>query len=249
MANNLRIIYANQVVSATNSVTAITNCLNDYKSQTDTSSTFVVTTNTLKAGTIVGVAIYLSEEINTVRMVVNTSNIVNETTTSSFSTGAVGFGGGKYVTKYITLTADTTSFTINFTTTDTLVPKQVKVSKIVIGNYWSPKFNTEYGVQVGMEDSSSYERLQSGDQYVTNSPRYKTLQFNLQYLDQTDKFSLYDIIKQIGKSKAIFISIFPEDTDKEREQMYSIYGRFQAMPSISHTMFTIYASSIQLEEF
>jgi hypothetical protein len=245
-ANNLRIVYENEVLSATASAVApvtVTNCLNDYRSQTDQNTTFVVTTNSL-TGTV-AVMVLLAEEIRSNTMTVTplngTASAITESTTSISNTAPVGYGGGKYITKYITLTAATTTFTIVFN-------RSVKVSKIVIGNYWSPKFNTSYGVQIGYDDASTTERLQSGDLYVTNGPRHKTLQFDLQYIDQTEKFKLYDIIKQIGKSKGIFISVFPEDTDKEREQMYSMYGRFLSMPGITHSSYTLYSSSIQLEE-
>lgn len=131
---------------------------------------------------------------------------------------AVGQGGGKYVAAYITLPAAATTFTIAFS-------KTVKVSRFIIGNYWSPTYNTSFGVQVGYEDLSTTERLQGGDLYTTLGPRYKTINFELSYLTDTDKFKLFDIIKLIGKSRPMFISIFPQDTDKEKEQMYSIYGK------------------------
>lgn len=238
MANNLRIVYVNQLTAATGGASP-QNLLNDYKSQTDTSNTFTLTTNSI-SGDIAIVAI-LAENTTPVTMTVN-SNSAQETTTSSIATAApIGQGGGKYVALYFNQATATTTFTVTFNTS-------VKVSRFIVGNYWSPVYNTSFGVQVGYDDLSTTERLQSGDLYTIVGPRHKTLSFDLEYLTESDKFKLFDIVKLLGKSKPIFISVFPQNTDKEKEQMYSIYGKFQSIPSITYTMFTKYTSSIQVEE-
>lgn len=241
--NNLRILYANKLTAATGGATP-SNLLNDYKSQTSQASTFTLTASSL-TGKVAVVAL-LAETTASVTMTVTTattSGSYAETTTSAVaSTGTIGYGGGKYIAVYLDLGATTTtSYTVTFSA-------GVKVSRFLVGSYWSPTYNTSFGMQVGYEDTSSSERLQSGDLYSTPGPRHKTLSFELPYLNDTDKFKLFDIVKLLGKSKPIFISLFPEDTDKEREQMYSIYGRFTGLPGITYAMFTKYASSIQLEE-
>lgn len=235
--NNLRIVTNNQVTQVNTSTTA--NSLNDYKSQYDTGTTFTITTNAV-TGPIAIIAM-LTDTVSSVTMTVTGQTAVTESTSSTYSGQTVGYGGGKYVVKYFTPTPGTTSFTVTFSAS-------VKVSKFIVGNYWSPKYNTGYGVQVGYEDATSSERLQSGDIYTTISPRNKTLQFDLQYMDESDKFQLFDIYKSIGKTKPIFISVFPENTDQQKEQMYSIYGKFNTLSNISHVMYTMYSSSIQLEE-
>lgn len=235
--NNLRIVLNNALTQVNASTTD--NTLNDYKSRYSTGTTFILTTLAL-TGPIVVVAL-LTEAVGPITMTVTGQTGVTESTTSVFSGQTVGYGGGKYIAKYFTPTAGTTSFTITFSSS-------VKVSKFIVGNYWSPKYNTGYGVQVGYTDNTNVERLQSGDQYVTLAPRNKQLQFELQYMDESDKFQLFDIIKSIGKAKPIFISIFPEHSDQQKEQMYMIYGRLSNISNISYVMYTMYASSLQLEE-
>lgn len=234
---NLRILYNNKVTQVNSSATA--KSLNDYKSQFDTGTTFTVTTSSVSGP--VAVVAMLTESTGSVTMTVTGQTGVTEATTSSFTGQTPGYGGGKYIAKYFTLAAGTTSFTVTFGTA-------VKVSKFLVGNYWSPKYNTGYGMQVGYADATSFERLQSGDLYSINAPRNKTLQFDLQYMDESDKFQLFDIIKSIGKTKPLFISLFPQDTDQQKEQMYSIYGRLASPPNIGYVTYTMYSSSLQLEE-
>jgi hypothetical protein len=235
--NNLRILLNNAATQVGGSATA--NSLNDYKSQFDTGTSFTITTSAL-TGPIAVVAM-LTETTDAVTMTVTGQSGVTESTTSNFTGQTVGYGGGKYIVKYYTLASSTTSFTVTFSSS-------VKVSRFMIGNYWSPKYNTNFGVEVGYEDATTSERLQSGDLYTTIAPRNKTLQFDLQYMDESDKFQLFDIYRSIGKTKPVFVSVFPEDVDKQKEQMYSIYGKFNTLSNISYIMYSIYSSSLQLEE-
>lgn len=236
--NNLRILYANKLTNATGGL-APSNLLNDFKSQTSTSSTFTLTTSSL-TGKVAVVAL-LAETTASITMTVNGTAEVESTYSLISSPGTLGYGGGKYVVVYLTLAAATTSFSVTFSSA-------VKVSRFIVGNYWSPTYNTSFGVQVGYEDLTTTERLQSGDLYNTPGPRHKTLSFSLDYVTDAEKFKLFDIVKLLGKSKPLFVSVFPEDTDVEREQMYSIYGKFTNLPSITYAMFTKYTSSLQLEE-
>jgi hypothetical protein len=237
MGQNLRIITQNRITQVGGSTTA--KSLNDYKSQFDTGTTFTITTSSI-SGPVAVVAL-LTEATGSVTMTVTGQTAVAESTTSSFTGQTVGFGGGKYIAKYYTLATGTTTFTVTFSSS-------VKVSKFIIGNYWSPKYNTGFGVQTGYADASTSERLQSGDLYTTIAPRNKTLQFDLQYMDESDKFQLFDILRSCGKVTPLFVSIFPDNTDKQKEQMYSIYGKLNNLSNISYVMFSFYASSVSLEE-
>lgn len=233
---NLRIVSNNQVTAVGGSTTAA--ATNDYKSQFQSGTSFVVTTSSL-TGPIAIVAV-LAEDIGPVTMTVS-SSVVDSTTSTTNTTPNVAFGGVKYVALYTTASA-ATSFTVTFN-------KSVKVSRFIIGNYWSPTHNVGYGVSTGYNDASSIERLQSGDQYVVKQPKNKILQFELQYLNENDKFQFFDILRVQGKATPLFVSVFPEDALKDKEQMYSIYGRFNTLSNIAHSTFTMYSSSVQLEEF
>lgn len=241
MANNLRILYTNTLISATAGGLAAPNLLTDLKSQTSAGSSFVLNTSSL-SGPVVVVAI-LAENPGSVTMTVTGQVALVENTGTAVSSNTAGYGGLKYLAKYFTLASGTSTFTVTFN-------KTVKVSKFLVGNYWEPKYNTSFGISIGYEDATQYDRLQSGDLYATIAPRYKTMSFELQYVDSTEKFKLYEILRGIGKTKPIFISAFPDSgSDQEQEQMYSIYGRLTNLPPISYRMFSIYQSQFEIQEF
>lgn len=244
---NLRIVYANRATAVSGDTNGLS--LNDYKSSTYTTSTATVTITTsgIVAGNV-AVMVMLAERVNSITASITGNGglvaaSVTEDSASNInsSTGVIGYGGGKYVTVYTTCTGSVTSIVLT-------IPSGTKISRIIVGNYWTPTYNTQFGVSVNYVDNSSAERLQSGDLFTQNAPRHKTLSFDLQYLNEADKFILFDIMKSLGKITPIFVSVFPDDDDKDKEQMYQIYGKFSDLGGISHTMFTMYASSIQLEE-
>lgn len=235
---NLRLVYKNALTQVAGSSAHPT--MNDYKSQTSTGTSFVLTTSSISGN--IAVVAYLPEHNSSITMTVTGFPAVTENTVSASTSLANGYGGGKYVVVYITGASARTSFTVTFSSS-------VKVSRFVVGNYWSPQHNIPFGISVGYSDTSTSERLQGGDLYSTPGPRHKNMQFELEYLTDNDKFEFFSILKTIGKLGCIFVSAFPEDVDKSREQMYSVYGKFSALSALSYAQYTRYTSSVDLEEF
>jgi hypothetical protein len=235
---HLRIVYSNKLTQVSGSAAHPTT--NDYKSQTSTGTSFTLTTVPVSGS--VAVVAYLPEHTSAITMTVAGFAPVIETTVSSSVNLQNAYGGGKYVVAYLTGLSNQTNFTVTFSTS-------VKVSRFIVGNYWSPQHNIPFGITAGYADTSISERLQSGDLYTTPGPRNKTLQFALEYLTDTDKYEFFNILKNTGKLGCVFVSAFPEDVDKSREQMYSIYGKLTNLNGISYAQYTRYTSSVDLEEF
>lgn len=236
--NNLRVVFKNAATAVGGSSTSA--ALNDFKSSTTVaSSSYTVTTSSLSGP--VCVMAMVAEYTGALTMTVSTQSSADTSTSQVSNSQPTGYGGVKYMAVYFPNLGSTSSFTISFS-------QAVKLSRVVIGNYWQPQYNTQYGASVGFNDLSEASRLQSGDLYTQLGPRHKTLSFSLDYISEQDKFKLFDLVRGVGKSTGVFVSLFPQDADKEKEQMYQIYGKFQNLPQISHTIFTMYASSLELEE-
>ena len=213
---------------------------NDYKSQTSTGTSFGLTTNSISGN--IAIVAYLPEQTGSITMTVVGLTAVTESTVSATSNLPNAYGGGKYVAVYLTGVSERTSFVVSFSSS-------VKVSRFIVGNYWSPQYNIPFGITTGYTDTTTSERLQSGDLYSTPGPRNKTMQFQLEYLTDSDKYEFFSILKNTGKLKCLFVSAFPEDSDKSLEQMYSIYGKLSNLAGISYAQYTRYASSVDIEEF
>jgi len=236
---NLRIIHTNRLTQVAGSATHP--ATNDYKSQSSALGTsFALTTSSISGN--IAVVAYLPEHTGSITMTVTGFTPVTESTVSAPTNLQNAYGGGKYVVVYLTGVSSRTSFAVTFNTS-------VKVSRFIVGNYWSPQYNIPFGITTGYVDTSSSERLQSGDLYSTPGPRHKTLQFQLEYLTDSDKYQFFSILKTVGKLGCVFVSAFPEDSDKSLEQMYSIYGKLSNLTGISYAQYTRYASSVDIEEF
>lgn len=161
-------------------------------------------------------------------------------------TSKYSYGGGTYARVYFT---PVTVSSLQIIITDSANSSgYVEASRLIVGNYWSPTFNTSFGLSVIPKDMTTNERSEAGDLVSNRGITYNTMSFDLKYLNSADRVQLLSILKGNGKSKAIFISLFPEDDDEEKEGAHQIYGKLVELSGIQHTMFGIYSSTVDIEE-
>ena len=154
-----------------------------------------------------------------------------------------------YARVYFNNTTAYRFYSITISSTDTNVFNYVEVSRLIMGTYWTPRFNTGYGMSTTTVDMSSSERSEAGDLVTSAMPTYSTLSFDLKYMDKTDKSSFQKLIKYSTSKKPIFISLFPENADDySKEQVYQLYGKLKTIPGLEHPMFEMYSSNIEIEE-
>lgn len=171
----------------------------------------------------------------------------NPVTSSNYS-----YGGGTYARVWLTTSQQAVG--IQWLGIEITDPgnSNIEVSRLIVGPYWSPKYNTEYGVEAGIEDLSEHSRTESGDLITRRGPRFRTLNFGLQYLDQSDRKELTRLFLGNGLPKPMFVSIFPDstgdDVDYQREGLHQIYGKMKQIPGISYDHYEFYSSNMELEE-
>jgi hypothetical protein len=156
-----------------------------------------------------------------------------------------GYGGGSCVMIYFTKVANCRAFTIDFVNTN---QAYVEVSRVILGEYWSPEYNTEFGISVGLEDTSTEIRTDAGDLISEVSPVHKVLTFSLSFMSEKDRDALFSIARKKGRHSSVHVSLFPEDVDKNKEYLYQVYGRFTQNIAITHPMYTIYSTSLSIQE-
>ena len=138
----------------------------------------------------------------------------------------------------------------NYTTSAT--GRYIEASRLIIGKYWSPKYNTGYGMTTTQTDLSTHERTESGDLVTQRGPRFNKLSFDLGFLEQSDRKELTRIMLGNGLPKPLFISLFPENgttsAQAEMERAHQIYGKLMQVPGISYSMLDTYSTQLELEE-
>lgn len=148
---------------------------------------------------------------------------------------------------YISNTVQCSSYTVEIK--DINNSKQVEIGNLVIGKYWSPTYNTSYGLSSEYVDTSELIRSENGNLLTIIKPVFHKLEFNLKWLMDSDRAELLRIFRSIGKRTPLFISLFPENSeDYQKELMHQIYGKLSDTYAIDHPMYSIYSSKIQIEE-
>lgn len=124
----------------------------------------------------------------------------------------------------------------------------IEIGRLVSGTAWQPTYNTGFGIPITFEETSVHDRSESGDLVTTIGTRFKRLSFDLNWMNATDVAQFNDIVRLNGMTKPIYVSLFPNDPDPDKEQTYQIYGKLTQIPQLSHPMHTIYSAQIEMEE-
>lgn len=163
------------------------------------------------------------------------------------SSSAYSYGGGVAARYWHPEQISCKKLVINYS--DSLnASSYIELSRLVVGYYWSPTYNTNFGLQVTYNDTSKHTRTESGNLITDNKAIYKNINFDLQWLTPEDRTNFINMLKTNGIRRPVFISLFPEDTDKEKESLYQIYGKLSNLPGLTHPMFTVYTTQISVEE-
>lgn len=124
----------------------------------------------------------------------------------------------------------------------------IEAARVVTGSYWRPDVNASYGAQLGYKDASSHVRNDAGDLLTDIKPRAKVL--SLSFADSTaaDRSNMMRLLRDNGLSTPVYISVFPGDADKDKEQDFQIFGKLTQLSALRLDGFSSYSSSIDIEE-
>lgn len=158
------------------------------------------------------------------------------------------YGSGAYARAWFPTAQTCTGVTIAIADA-TNTAGYIEASRLIIGDYWSPTYNTSFGLVGAPKSLSSNSRTESGDLITNRGIQYNTMSFDLTWLTPADRLIFSKIIKSNGINKPLLISLFPDATeDFDKEQTFQIYGKLVGVPDITHSMYAIYGSKIEIEE-
>lgn len=175
---------------------------------------------------------------------------------NSLGVNNFSFGTTPYASWYTTTTT-VGSMTIQlYDTSPTTASPAFEVGMILAGQYRSPKVNFDTNPEFGFVDTSKQERTDAGNLIVSRGTISKTVSCNFSYIEGSysdatttlDKNMLLGIQAMNGIYKPTFFSLFPEDTDPDREQMYQIYGYLKQLNSINQPYNNYYSTSLDIVE-
>lgn len=166
--------------------------------------------------------------------------------TAAQSASAYSYAGGAAATVYPTLTAGVQGMKLDVVDTSNL-QGWLEAARLVVGEYWSPMYNAEYGASITLEDTTENYRTDAGNLLSDVGTRHKVLSMTLSFMQPQDRANLWKLVKAVGKSQPVFISLFPGHEDRSQEQEFTVYGKFSSMSQIAATNYLIFSAPLELE--
>ena len=124
----------------------------------------------------------------------------------------------------------------------------IDLARLVVGGYHEVQYNADYGVAIGTLDMTKNSRAASGDIKTDWGPKSNTLQFDLNWVANTDRERIRQMIAR-GIGRFVFMSLFPENADPVLERDYSIYGKPVQPGSMVFNNYNLHSTNIQIEGF
>jgi hypothetical protein len=266
---NLRIVYNNVADTATIAATTQagglgpSNLQTDVKSEvyraTSTSAMFTLTWTGVKNVACVAFPFSSLSSAATmrVRLYTNVGDSVpffdtgNKAACAGFTgtvTGVNGyaFAGGAYASTWF---ASQACKQVIINLDDATNPLgYIEAGRLVVGDYFSPTNNAAYSPMLTIMDNSKTERTDSGDLRSERGSMHKTLTFNMEYMSATERNSIWNIMRGNGMYSPVYVSLLPESTDPQEEQMYQVYGKLSKAAGLSYLFVNQFVSSMDIEE-
>jgi hypothetical protein len=166
--------------------------------------------------------------------------------TAAQSASAYSYGGGTNATVWVTPTSGVQGIKIDLVDTGNL-QNYLEAVRLVVGAYFSPQYQAEYGASLSLEDTTNNFRTDAGNLLSDIGTRNKKLSFTLSFLMPADRAALWDLVKYVGKSQPVFLSLFPGNADAKLESNHTIYGKFTNVSVIAASQYQIYSAPLELE--
>jgi hypothetical protein len=124
----------------------------------------------------------------------------------------------------------------------------IQASRIVMGSYFMPDVNFSRPFKFRWEDESTQERTDGGSLRTDEQESYRAFTFSLDWLNEAERAAFVEILRQMGKKKTMFLSMFPEDVGTKRRDFEALVKVVGAMPDSEGNLPLNYRSQLQLAE-
>lgn len=132
--------------------------------------------------------------------------------------------------------------------TDTANPDgYLQASRLVVGPYFEPLINADYGLSMSWEESSTQQRTDGGTLRTDAFDPYRRWSFGLSHLDPDERATLTEIVRKVGLRQDFFLSCFPE-AGGELERDYAGMAKIVQIPKFGHNRFENFESELIFEE-
>lgn len=123
----------------------------------------------------------------------------------------------------------------------------LQAKRLLLGPYFEPLVNVDYGLQLYWEDNSVQRRTQGGSLRTDVRTRYRVLRAQLGYLSDSERAVAVETLRQIGLRTETFVSVFP-GAGGALERDHSLLGKFTSMPQFTNGEPSSHQAPLAFEE-
>lgn len=154
--------------------------------------------------------------------------------------------GWAFSVLYFTTAASVLSFKLELA--DATNPDgYLEAKRLVLGQYFEPAVNADYGLALHWEDLSEQRRTLGGS--VRTDPRaaFRVMSGSLSALTEAERASFMEAVRVAGKQRELFVAAFPGVTgDQERD--FSLLGKFTRTPLMAHHQVSRHRAQFDIQE-
>lgn len=162
------------------------------------------------------------------------------------SANAYSWGGGVAATCWVVPTQGVYGVKIDVADSANL-QGCLEASRLIIGEYYQPVMNAEYGASSVMEDTTTTFRTDAGNLLPDVGTKFKKVSLTLSFMQAADRAGLWKLVNYCGKSQPVFLSVLCGHDDKELEQSLTVYGYFTSASAVACTNYLIYSAPMEVE--
>lgn len=123
----------------------------------------------------------------------------------------------------------------------------IEAARLVIGPYWTPTFNAEYGAGLLPVDSTTNYRTEAGSLKSDGGTYSWKVSLNLPALVPADRTAAINILRANGKRWPLLLSLFPQNADLELERDNTVWGKLTELSALTVSTLNRYALPVEIE--
>ena len=109
----------------------------------------------------------------------------------------------------------------------------LEAGRIFMGFAYSPTYNMDWGAGINYYSDTKLTRTRNGSLVSDNRPSYRTVDFSLDHLSQSQFLTLLNLVETTGKRSDAVLAMYPEGSNLTKEKT-TMLGRFTNWSQLSH---------------
>lgn len=124
----------------------------------------------------------------------------------------------------------------------------IQIGRLFMARGWTPTINYVYGAGLQYEDITPVERSLSGAEYFDVRPKFRVMQFQLDYLSEQDAYDFALDLQRVAGISGEVLVIPDGGADPLRQPLISYMGRLRQLSAIKQTQPTAFNVPFEVKE-